>query len=188
MTANCTRFCASHSVFAPRSSMMHVGFAERRKQSSKRRPVDARHRPQARASTSPSARRYCRRTAPHRLFCSFTALIDMPIEVVRARRIAWLGFSLGAIASGEWTTSTPDPRFGVRLELHFDLLVIAVADEMERRVASQSARCARDHRRRTAIAAHGVDRYARAPGMRAARGLGLGRNDFAAVIVAARRA
>jgi len=27
----------------------------------------------------------------------------MPIEVVRARRIAWLGFSLALIASGEWT-------------------------------------------------------------------------------------
>ena len=26
---------------------------------------------------------------------SFTALIAMPIEVVLARRIAWLGFSLG---------------------------------------------------------------------------------------------
>jgi hypothetical protein len=27
----------------------------------------------------------------------------MPIEVVRARRIAWLGFSLAWIASGAWT-------------------------------------------------------------------------------------
>ena len=33
---------------------------------------------------------------------SFTALIAMPIEVVRARRIAWLGFSLGFVDSGEW--------------------------------------------------------------------------------------
>ena len=30
---------------------------------------------------------------------SFTALIAMPIEVVLARRIAWLGFSAAAIAS-----------------------------------------------------------------------------------------
>jgi hypothetical protein len=34
-------------------------------------------------------------------------LIAMPIEVVRARRIAWLGFSLAAISSGEWMTVTP---------------------------------------------------------------------------------
>ena len=33
--------------------------------------------------------------------CSLTALIAMPIEVVRARRIAWVGFSLAAMASGE---------------------------------------------------------------------------------------
>ena len=44
-------------------------------------------------------------------FASFTALIAMPIEVVRARRIAWLGFSLGSIASGEWTTVTRPSRF-----------------------------------------------------------------------------
>ena len=44
-------------------------------------------------------------------FCSLTALIAMPIEVVRARRIAWLGFSLASIASGEWTTSAPVRRF-----------------------------------------------------------------------------
>jgi hypothetical protein len=37
-----------------------------------------------------------------------TALIAMPIDVVRARRIAWLGFSLAAIASGEWMMVTPD--------------------------------------------------------------------------------
>jgi hypothetical protein len=30
---------------------------------------------------------------------SFTALIAMPIEVVLARRIAWLGFSEAAMAS-----------------------------------------------------------------------------------------
>ncbi len=45
---------------------------------------------------------------------SLTALIAMPIEVVRARRIAWLGFSLAAIASGEWMTSTVAPRPGWR--------------------------------------------------------------------------
>jgi hypothetical protein len=33
---------------------------------------------------------------------SFTALIAIPIDVVRARLIAWLGFSLAAMASEVW--------------------------------------------------------------------------------------
>ena len=41
---------------------------------------------------------------------SFTALIAMPIEVVLARRIAWLGFSLAAMASVAWTISTAAAR------------------------------------------------------------------------------
>ena len=45
---------------------------------------------------------------------SFTALIAMPIDVVRARRIAWLGFSLASIASGELTMVKPDSRRGLR--------------------------------------------------------------------------
>ena len=45
---------------------------------------------------------------------SLTALIAIPIEVVRARRIAWLGFSLGPIDSGEWITLTADRRLAWR--------------------------------------------------------------------------
>ena len=41
--------------------------------------------------------------------CSLTALMAMPIEVVRARRIAWLGFSLEVIASAEWTIAALPP-------------------------------------------------------------------------------
>jgi hypothetical protein len=40
---------------------------------------------------------------------SLTALIAIPIEVVRARRIAWLGFSLASIRSGEWATVVTIP-------------------------------------------------------------------------------
>ena len=40
-----------------------------------------------------------------------TALIAIPIDVVRARRIAWLGFSVEWISSGEWQMTTPLCRF-----------------------------------------------------------------------------
>ena len=53
-------------------------------------------------------------------FFSLTALIAMPIEVVRARRIAWLGFSLGSIASGEWTTVTRSQQVLVAPDLFAD--------------------------------------------------------------------
>ena len=45
---------------------------------------------------------------------SFTALIAMPIEVVRARRIAWLGFSSAVMNSAVWTIVTPDFRLAWR--------------------------------------------------------------------------
>ena len=120
---------------------------------------------------------------------SFTALIAMPIEVVRARRIAWLGFSLAAIDSGEWTMVTAPSSGRWRVELGLDLGLVAVDDELQRRIAAKRARGARDHPRRAAVAAHCVDCDARAPVHReACRRLGLGRDDFAAVIMAARRA
>ena len=122
---------------------------------------------------------------------SFTALIAMPIEVVRARRIAWLGFSLGGDRFGRCgRSSTPDLQVGVRLQLGADQLLVADRTRnCERRIAAARARGAGEHRRRAAVAPHGVNRDAR--GLRpsasapAPRCSGLGRDDLAAVIVAA---
>ncbi len=94
--------------------MMQVGFAERREQSGERRAGRfpawcasasfdmAIIAPVLPAETAASARP------------SFTALIAMPIEVVRARRIAWLGFSVASIASGESTMVKPESRRELR--------------------------------------------------------------------------
>ena len=124
---------------------------------------------------------------------SFTALIAMPIEVVLARRIAWLGFSLASMASVVW---------------------MDVDGALEVRVARQ-ARARSAPRRRTARSSSAAIRCgARGPCRRpwppgrcrlpwrrsrcagwrpSAERLvrlrsGLGRDDLAAVIVAAGRA
>jgi hypothetical protein len=87
----------------------HVGLAERREKRGERGAVDSRHRPQREldiaiiapvlpADTAASARP------------SFTAPIAIPIDVVRARRIAWLGFSL-ARSLRACGRSRPLPRF-----------------------------------------------------------------------------
>ena len=52
---------------------------------------------------------------------SFTALIAMPIEVVRARRIAWLGFSLGCDRFGRMDDRDARAQVAVPLELGADL-------------------------------------------------------------------
>jgi hypothetical protein len=74
-----------------------------------RRPVDARHGAQRelghRHQRAGIAARQAASASP-----SFTALIAMPIEVVLARRIAWLGFSLGGDDVGAWTMVTDRPR------------------------------------------------------------------------------
>ncbi len=94
---------------------------------------------------------------------SFTALIAMPIEVVRARRIAWLGFSLDAIDSGEWTMVTAPQQRPVTVELGLDFGLVSVDEELQRGVAAKRPRGARDHPRRAAVAAHCVECDARAP-------------------------
>ena len=62
----------------------------------------------------------------------FTALIASPIEVVRARRIAWLGFSSAVMRSVVWTSSVTPAILLVLGELGLDQLLVAVNDEAQR--------------------------------------------------------
>ena len=142
-----------------------VGVAERRQQARRAPAGRCPASSAARAWTSPSARRCCRPTARRRPSPSFTALIAMPIEVVRARRIAWLGFSLAAIASGEWTTRDALARFAVAAASSASTCrFVTVEGEAAASGPCVSARDgAGDHRRRAAVAAHRVDCDAWAP-------------------------
>jgi hypothetical protein len=80
-------------------------------------------------------------------------------------------------------------KVGVMRDLRLDLPLVPVKGEFERRILLERARSARDHRRWSGVTAHGVDGNSWAPGHREGnlRSV-LGRDDFAAVIMAARLA
>ena len=120
--------------------------------------------------------------------CSFTALIAMPIEVVRARRIAWLGFSLAAIASGEWTMSAGRLEVAVALDLGRG----PGARRRRMQSAASGPRAGRAKRRRSSPRDRRRRPWRRSrcvgPGSWPGSFLSLGRGDFAALIMAACRA
>ena len=96
---------------------------------------------------------------------SFTALIAMPIEVVVARRIAWLGFSLGVDGVGGVDGSSTAPiEVGVALAARRAISFSSPkTQEVQRRGRVRRARAMPgEHGRRAGVAAHGVDRDARA--------------------------
>jgi hypothetical protein len=73
-------------------------------------------------------------------------------------------------------------------DLRFDLPLVAVKGELERGIFPQRARGAGNHRRWAGVPAHGVDGNAWGLSHGPLKSLGLGRDDFAAIIVAAGRA
>jgi hypothetical protein len=77
------------------------------------------------------------------------------------------------------------PVFG---DLRFNLPLVPVEGELKRRVLPQRARGAGNRRRWAGVPAHGVDGNAWGLSHGPLESLGLGRNDFAAIIVAASRA
>ena len=158
MTANWTRFWASHSVLAPRSSMTQVVVAERRQQAAsagRSMPGMVRSASLAIAISAPVLPPDTAASASP----SFTALIAMPIEVVLARRIAWLGFSSPAIDVGAYGRSrTRAARFGCRSSSARDQRLVAEQQELQMPDRLRRARdSAGDHHRRAAVAAHRVD-------------------------------
>ena len=112
ITANCTRLVASHSVLAPRSSITDSDFSVGSTAARAGRSMPGMVRSEnsdiaIRAPVLPAE------TAALALPC-FTASMAMPIDVVRARRRAWLGLSLMATTSSLWMTSARAARRGQR--------------------------------------------------------------------------
>ena len=145
----------------------------------------------ARAWPSPSARRCCRRRPRPAASPSFTASIARPIEVVLARRIAWLGFSVAGddVVAMDDLDGRRERR--VLAELGADRRLVAEQEEAEVGAALMRAGGAGDHhrrarRRRPSRRLRSVARCPPVPSpVQRLAVLGLGRQDFAAVIVAA---
>ena len=79
-----------------------------------------------------------------------------------ARRIAWLGFSVASMASIAWIVSTAVSEALVARQLGLDQRLVAEDLEAQRPVLAARAGDPGEHDRRADVAAHGVDRDARA--------------------------